>query len=51
MAKSDAGFEMQAAFIRAAMELRLVHAMEHGAINVAFASGVKDAGDAAHGVL
>jgi hypothetical protein len=51
MAEPDAGFEMQAAFIGTAMELRFVHAMEHRTINVAFASSVKDAGYSAHGVL
>jgi hypothetical protein len=42
---------MQAAFIGTAMELRFVHAMEYRTINVAFASGVKDAGYSTHGVL
>ena len=50
MAEPDAGFDVQAAFVRAAMELRFVHAVKHRAIDVALASGVKDAGDTAHGV-
>jgi hypothetical protein len=49
VAKPDAGFKMQAAFVRAAVELRFVHAMEHRTIDVAFASGIKNAGYAAHG--
>jgi hypothetical protein len=51
MAEPDAGFDMQAAFVGTAMELRFVHAMEYRTVDVAFASGVKDAGYSAHGVL
>jgi hypothetical protein len=51
VAEPDAGFDMQAAFIWATMELRFIHAIEYRTIDIAFASGVKDSGDAAHGVL
>ena len=51
MAEADAGFDVDAPFIRATVELRFVHAVEHGAVNFAPAAGVEDAGDAAHGVL
>jgi hypothetical protein len=48
MAEPDAGFDMQAAFVRAAVELRFVHAMKDRAIDVAFASGIEYSGDATH---
>ncbi len=51
MAEPDAGFDMQAAFVRAAMKLRFVHAVKDSAIDVAFASGVEYSGDATHMVL
>jgi hypothetical protein len=48
VAEADARFDMQATFVRATMKLRLVHAMEYRAIDVAFASGIEYSGDAAH---
>ena len=48
VAEADARFDMQAAFVRAAMKLRFVHAMENRTIDVAFASGIEYSGDAAH---
>ena len=51
VAEPDAGFDMQAAFVRAAMELRFVHAVEYRTIDVAFASGVEYSGYAAHAVV
>ena len=48
VAEADAGFDMQATFVRAAVELRFVHAMENRTIDVAFASGIEYSGDAAH---
>ena len=50
VAEPDSRFDVQAAFVGAAMKLRFVHAVQHRTIDVALASGVKDAGDAAHGV-
>ena len=50
VAEPDAGFDMQAAFVGAAMKLRFVHAVEHRTIDVAFASGVENAGYSAHKV-
>ena len=51
VAKPDAGFDMQTAFVRTAVELRFVHAVEHRTVDVALASGVENAGYSAHGVL
>lgn len=48
VAETDAGLDMQATFVGAAVELRLVHTMENRTINVAFASGIEYSGDAAH---
>ena len=33
VAEADAGLDVQAAFVRAAVVLRLVHALQHGAID------------------
>ena len=48
VAKTDAWLDVEAAFVRAAMKLRFVHAVEYRTIDVAFASGVENPGDAAH---
>ena len=44
----DAGLEVIAALVRAAMMLHVVHALHQRAVEVAFATGVEKAGDAAH---
>ena len=51
VAEADARFDMQATFVRAAMKLRFVHAVENRAIYVAFATGIEYSGDAAHLLL
>ena len=48
VAEAHAGLEVQAAFVRAAVGLRVVHALQHRAVHLARAAGVEDAGDAAH---
>ena len=48
MAQTYAGFDMQAALVRTAMQLRVVHTLEYGAVDVACAAGVKNSGNAAH---
>ena len=45
VAEADAGLDVQAAFIGAAMMLRLVHAATAGAVDLARAACVEDAGD------
>ena len=50
VAQSHARFQMQAAFVGAAMELRFVHAMEQRAWNLARFTGIENAGNAAHGM-
>ena len=47
--QADARLDMQAALVRAAMELGFVHPVQHGTIDVAPAAGIENAGDAAHG--
>ena len=49
MAQAHARLQVQAAFVRAAVRLRLVHAVQHRVRDGALAAGVEDAGDAAHG--
>src|SRR5690606_38415873 len=44
----DAGLKVVAPFVRAAMVLDVVHPLHEGTIEVAFAAGVEEAGDAAH---
>jgi len=48
MRERDAGLEVVAPFVRAAMVLHVVHALHEGTIEVALAAGVEEAGDAAH---
>ena len=49
VAQPDAGLDVQADLVRAAMMLRLVHANQRRAIDVAASAGVEDARDPAHG--
>ncbi len=46
--EAQASFQMQPTFIRTTVELRLVHARQYDAADLAPAPGVEDAGDAAH---
>ncbi len=48
--QADAGLDMQAALVRPAVQLRIVHALQHRAADVAAAAGVENSGDSAHGV-
>ena len=50
VAEAQARLDVQAAFIRAAMVLRVVHAPEHDGVGLALAARVEEAGDATHGV-
>ena len=50
VAQAHAGFDVQAAFVGATVQLRVVHALQYGAVDVRLvAAGVKNAGNAAHG--
>jgi hypothetical protein len=54
VAEAEAGLDVQAAFVGAAVQLGIVHALQHGTAHLAHATlpaGVEEAGDAAHGVL
>jgi hypothetical protein len=44
----DAGLEVITRFVRATMVLDVAHALHQGAIEVALAAGIEEAGDAAH---
>ena len=48
VAEAQPGLDVQAAFVGAAVGLRVVHALEHGVPHRALAAGVELAGDAAH---
>ena len=50
VSETETGLHMKAAFVRAAVMLRLVHAVQDGAVDRPRAAGVEDAGDTAHGV-
>ena len=47
--EAHAGLDVQAAFVRAAVGLRRVHAAKDAVVDGALAAGVEEAGDAAHG--
>jgi len=49
VAQANAGLDVQAAFVGAAVQLRVVHALQGGAVNGGAAAGVKNTGNAAHG--
>ena len=51
VAKAQPRFQVQAAFDRAAVKLRLVHPVQHGAIDLAPAAHVKNSDYSAHGVM
>ena len=48
VAKPDARLEVQPLAVRTAMRLRVVHALQQRAIEVAACASVEEAGDAAH---
>ena len=48
VAQAQAGLDVQAAFVGAAVQLAVVHAVQHAIVDGARAAGVEDAGDAAH---
>ena len=48
MSEADTRLHVRPSFVRPAVELRLVHALQNRAVNFAPAAGVKDSGDAAH---
>ena len=48
VSQPHAGFQMQAAFVGAAMKLGVVHAMQQFARNVVLAAKIENTGDAAH---
>ena len=49
MPEAEAGLDVDAALVGTAVVLGFVHPLQRGAIDVALAAGVEDAGDAAHG--
>ena len=51
VAETEARLDVHPAFVRAAVVLGLVHAVEQRAIDPALAASVEDADDAAHGAL
>jgi hypothetical protein len=50
VAEAHAGLDVQVAFIRAAVVLRLVHPVQALALGEALAAGIEQTGDAAHGL-
>ena len=48
VSERDAGLEVIARLVRATMVLDVTHALHQGAIEVALAAGIEEAGDAAH---
>ena len=48
VAQSDAGLDVQAAFVRPAVQLRVVHTLQHRTADVAAATGVENSSDSAH---
>jgi hypothetical protein len=50
VAEPDARFDVKAAFIGTAVQLRIVHALQHGTVDRSSAAGVEETGDATHDV-
>jgi hypothetical protein len=50
MPQANTGFNMQATVIGPAVPLGVVHALQHGTVNLAAATDVDDAGNATHDV-
>jgi hypothetical protein len=48
VSETDTRLDMQPTLVRAAVELGFVHPVQHRAIDIALASGIKNAGNTAH---
>ena len=50
VAQTQSRLDMQAALVRTAVQLRVIHALESRAVDLGQAAGIKDSGNSAHGI-